>query len=387
MRTILSILKKELRRVFTDKRMIISLLLPGIVIYFTYTLLGVVTNNQKGIDINTSFNVYAFNQPEELEKIFQSETNPLIINIYTEYIDLDEAKARLENKEIDLIINYEVDFYDNMVNFDPLVDEKAPNVDLYYNSSFLESDFIYKYCSGVLQSKFNKISINHSNNVFDLALASETTLSLMSLMMPFLLITLLFSGCMASTTESIAGEKERGTIATLLITPIKRTHLVLGKVAGLSIVSLVGSVASFIGLLLSLPNLYGSGIDISEVYSFGTYIAIFAVIISTVLLFTVILSIVSTFAKSIKEASQFAIPVMLIVVLIGMLSMFFNLSGNSFTYLIPVYNSVSCLSSLFSLSFDLSNFIITIIANFVYVVIGVYILTKMFNNEKFIFNK
>ena len=68
--------------------------------------------------------------------------------------------------------------------------------------------------------------------------------------------------------ESIAGEKERGTIATLLVTPMKRSSLALGKVFSLSIIALLAGCSSFIGTFAALPKMMGgelTGVD-SSVY-------------------------------------------------------------------------------------------------------------------------
>jgi sodium transport system permease protein len=70
-----------------------------------------------------------------------------------------------------------------------------------------------------------------------------------------LIIMFLFSGAMSIGPDSIAGEKERGTIATLLVTPVKRSEIAIGKVMSLSIISLFSATSSFIGIMLSLPKL------------------------------------------------------------------------------------------------------------------------------------
>ena len=66
-------------------------------------------------------------------------------------------------------------------------------------------------------------------------------------MMPLLILVFLFSGCMAIAPESIAGEKERGTIATILVTPIRRSELALGKIFSLSIIALLSGLSSTVG--------------------------------------------------------------------------------------------------------------------------------------------
>lgn len=193
---------------------------------------------------------------------------------------------------------------------------------------------------------------------------------------------------MAVAPESIAGEKERGTIASLLITPVKRSTIALGKIIALSITGLASATSSFIGLMVSLPKLAGtdSGFDLS-IYGVGTYLLVFLVIISTVLVFTVLISLISTYAKSIKEASSFAMPLMIIVMLVGVSTMMGTASNNTALYLIPVYNSTNALLSIFSLQVDYLNLAITIISNLLITGLGVFVLTRMFNSEKIMFRK
>src|SRR5690554_8033770 len=100
-------------------------------------------------------------------------------------------------------------------------------------------------------------------------------------MLPFLLVIFLFSGVMQVSIESIAGEKERGTIATILTTPIKRSELAIGKIVSLSLIALVSAFSSFLGLILSIPKLMGS-MDLElQIYGFGEYSLLFLVLAST----------------------------------------------------------------------------------------------------------
>ena len=125
-----------------------------------------------------------------------------------------------------------------------------------------------------------------------------------------------------------------------------------------------------------------------SMYNLLTYIEILILMIVMVLLFTVVLSIISTFAKSVKEASQYSLPVMVIVMMFAMTSMMGTGASNvTLLYLIPVYNIVQCMNAIFSLSFNVVNFLITIFSNIVYIGIGIYLLTRMFNSEKIMFNK
>lgn len=89
---------------------------------------------------------------------------------------------------------------------------------------------LYALLDGYESSLSNKFDINSGSGSYDLATDADTAGTFLSSMMPMLLMIFLFSGCMSTAPESIAGEKERGTIATLLITPLRRRDLALGKI-------------------------------------------------------------------------------------------------------------------------------------------------------------
>lgn len=210
-----------------------------------------------------------------------------------------------------------------------------------------------------------------------------------SMMVPMLMMAFLFSGCMAVAPESIAGEKERGTIATLLVTPLKRSHLAMGKVISLSIIAILSGLSSFLGTMLSLPKLMGDGDAINaSVYSMQDYLTLLLVILSTVLVIVAVVSIVSAFAKNVKEATGWVTPIMIVSMLLGVTSMVESLCKTEpVWFLIPLYNSVQCMNAIFSLNVDIVNIAVTVVSNICYAGIGVLVLTKMFDNEKVMFSK
>lgn len=334
-----------------------------------------------------NYTVYIYNEPSSLTSL--SQTDKYKITTKNTQLSTDEAKNLIKDKQIDLLIIYDEDFEQKMLS------ENKPNVEVFYNSTSIESNTIYNYYITALSSmSIDSVNYNYYVNTlgtnYDLATKEDTSMQMITMMVPFLLMLLLFSGCMSVASESIAGEKERGTIATLLVTPTKRSHIAIGKVLALAIASLVSSLSSFLGLILSLPKLMGGEQEMTlSMYTFSTYFNILILMIISVIFFTVLLSIISTFAKSVKEASQYALPVMIIVMMFGITSLLGtnNISSSILVYLIPVYNTVQCMGAIFSLTFNLPAFIMTVISNIVYISIGIYALTKMFSSEKIMFNK
>ena len=389
MRNILTIIKKELCRFFTDKRMLATLILPGLLIYFVYSLMGGVMKDMMKVDDSYTYSVYVANQPASLVVLNESEDYDIEVTEVTNLdADKDNLLLKLKDKEIDLFIIYDEDF-DAKYNT-----SNIPSIEIYYNSVSTPSQEIYTYYSSgltILAMGTPKIIINGNiDATYDQATKEDISSMMMTMIMPFLLTILLFSGCMTIAIESIAGEKERGTIATLLVTPVNRSAISIGKIIALSITALVSALSSFLGLILSLPKLMeGISLDMAGVYGVGEYIALLGIIVVTVLLFTVILSIVSCFAKSVKEANTYATPVMILVMVLSLVSSYGSTvaSTNLPFYFIPVLNSVQCMTGIFSMTFNPLYFVITIVSNFVYVALGVLVLNKMFDSEKMMFNK
>lgn len=387
MNKLLTIIKKELRRFFFDKRMLFTLIMPGFLIFIVYSLMGNFISDAFTPDDDYTYNVHIVNNQEEYDNFIDNEEYTFNIT-YIEETNIESSKQEITNKNIDLLIFFDKDF-SMQVN-----QGQTPKISIYYNSSSTESleiyNYVYSYLMNSSVSVDYKYLVNMEEDSYNLATQEDMSAQVITMMLPFLLIVLLFTGCLAITSESIAGEKERGTINTLLVTPTKRSHIALGKIIALSLTSLVSASASFIGLIGSLPSLLsstGEGITL-QMYNVGTYIALFGVILVTVIFFTTILSLVSTLAKNVKESSQWSSVIMILVMMLGVTSLIGmgDIPSAPYLYLIPVYNSVLCMSSIFSLSVNILNFIITILSNVLYISLGVYLLAKMFNSEKIMSN-
>ncbi len=243
----------------------------------------------------------------------------------------------------------------------------------------------------MLLSKTNRpaFTINSSAQKFDLASERDLTASITSMLVPMLMFSLLASACISVAPESIAGEKERGTMATMLITPIRRVELAIGKILSLSCFALLSGISSFIGVILSLPKLTSGfvGVDTAAMYSVGDYFMVFGIIISVVLLIISAFSVMSAFAKSVKEAGTLIAPLMILIILMGMASMFFTASPSIGLYLIPLLGSGLAMASIMSFSASGLGVALSIISNIVVSLGLVVLLTFMFKSERIMFKK
>ncbi len=368
MKNLWTIIKKELKRFFTDKRMMMALLLPGILVFILYSIMGNVMNNVTGDDEHV-YTLRIDNEPDGYRFLTGDKY---------EYIEASEEsyETMIEEEKLDIYIVFDEEWSEKLENGD------KPSVTFYFNNASIPSSNLYTTYTSFLNEQTKTFTTVTTN------LAKDEDISMMFLtnLLPFLLISFLFSGSVAVAPESIAGEKERGTIASLLITPVKRSTIALGKIIALSIVALVSAASSFFGIIFSLDKITGTSVSLS-IYGIGTYISLFAVLLSTILVFIVLISLISAYAKSIKEASSLATPLMIVIMAVGMSTMFGTAATSPWLYLIPVFNSVNVLLTLFSGKFVALPFILTLVSNVLISGLGVFLLTKMFNSERIMFRK
>lgn len=390
MREIFVIVKKELKRFFTDKRMIMSLILPGVLIFVLYSVMGNFIGKAITPADDYEYVICVENESATLEGYLSA----LGFKYKKESAAREEAEKKLVDKEIDLYVSFSEGFDDANA------DKASKNVVIKYNSAKSESAKIYSALQTVyMQNSVASVDYNYAINAGvenpDMATEEDVVKMMLTMFVPFILMVFLVTGSVSVASESIAGEKERGTIATLLVTPVKREYIALGKIIALTVTSLFSSLVSFVGLMASLPNLLQleqigdvTSIDLS-VYGASTFVGMLGIILITVMMFTMIMSVLSTFAKSVKEATQFVTPAMIVVMLASVTSMIGGGKAvtNPALYLIPIYNCAQCLTMLFSGEFYGLCYLFTILSDALFVVLGVVLLAKMFNNEKIMLNK
>ena len=388
-----TIIKKECARFFGDRTMLMTtVIMPGLLIYLIYSFMG--NNFMQPKEEETAI-MYVENLPESVHPVLEA----LPLEMVTENFDAEKLRNELVLKDSKyILLVFPEDFDSLTAQYDPTCGHQmAPNVQLLYNSASESSQQAYSMVSAALDAYestiCNRFDINNTvdgSAEYDLASNEDVVGNFFSELIPMLLLLMAFSGCMSIAPPSIAGEKERGTIATLLVTPLKRRELALGKVLSLSFFAMLSGLSSFLGMMLSLPKLIHAdemGLD-ANIYQVSDYVTLLLLIFSTVLILVSVTSIISTKAKSVKAASAVMAPLMLVVMLVGMIPMMSGTKVDSIAYyLIPIYNSVLAMSQVFAHEAHLMPIIITIAANALYTGLGIWVLTKMFNSEKVMFSK
>lgn len=388
MKNILTVIKKEFSRFFRDKRLVLSLILPGVLIYFIYSFLGDgILSNVGGTDENYVCQVYTVNMPDAFKTPFEGLEKLQLHEISAD--EADEHRQAVADQEEDLLVVFPENFEEDYNAVLAGTSTELPRVNVYYNTVRTEGTQAYTLFAGVLSVFQQQVTPYFLSDVQDLASEKDMTGMIFSMIAPMLVLMFLFSGCMAVAPESIAGEKERGTLATMLVTPVRRSHIAAGKIIALSTLSLLSGLCSFLGIILSLPKLMGAAGSLSAaVYTIGDYAMLLGIVLSSVLVIVALVSVVSAFAKSVKEATAMIGPLMILVMLLGVSTMFSSGSTGSYLwYLIPLYNSARAMNGVFSFAASPVAVLITVVINVVAAMGLAFLLAKMFDSEKIMFNK
>ena len=399
MSNVLTIIKKELFRFFGDKRLVMTtVILPGAMIYVMYSLMGGFMQREFSLEEDYVASAYVKNFPEELDRLAKERGVPIE---WTKWDggEPEEVFRKIEEGDLDLAVVFPEGFMKEVESYETGKGE-APGIEIYYNSAKTNSFSFYNLLTRLLdayeKTLVNKFDVNRSEETseegslgkYDRAPKNGIAGQLLSGMLPLLIMTFIFSGCQGVAPESIAGEKERGTMATLLVTPVKRSSIALGKVVALSVTALLSGISSFLGTILSIPQMMGDRVDLTVTsYGAGDYAVLFLVIVSTVFVLVSAISIISSLAGSVKEATTLMAPFMIIVMLISLLPMLGMDVGGKAAYFVPLLGSVKAMAGIFGFTPDIPMALLSIVVNVLVSGILVVVLTFLFSSEKVMFGR
>lgn len=379
--------KKELARFFSNRASaFVAIVLPGLLIFLMWSVMGNAMSSMFSPDEAESPKVAVVNMPADVGSF--AATAGIDVEEIADLPEAGQIRESIEEGEMNAFAVFPEGFDETVETYDPASGMIAPQVEVYYDSADTASTNAFAAFTSVLDayesSLSNRFDVNGGGGVYDVADGNDQSMKFIVSIVPLLLFILLFSGCMSVAAESVAGEKERGTMATLLATPVRRSEIALGKVVALAFIGLAIAASSFIGIVAGLPNLMQGQLNIN-LYGVPEYALLILVIFSTTLVMVVLIAIVSALAKTTKEAQVYLTPLMIVVMGIGFLGMFGEAKTDVAFYLIPLYNSVQCMIGIFTFEFQPLDIVVCIISNLIYTGIGVAVLRRMFDSERLMF--
>lgn len=209
----------------------------------------------------------------------------------------------------------------------------------------------------------------------------------------YMVILLCMTGCMYPAMDLTAGEKERGTMETILSSPISRVHLVLGKfflvlttslvTAGLSVTSM--GVSFWVLERLHAFDKAGSGAGQLQLrIGIGTVLSIFIMVLPLAVLFSAGVMTVALFAKSYKEAQSYITPLMFLVIIPAVCAML-PIDLNAKLALVPILNASLLCKELVTGTYHWNFIAIIFSSTCVYAAAALFLAVKMFQREDVLF--
>ncbi len=405
------IIKKELKRVFGDKKLVFSMfILPAIIMIVLYGLMGFMMGAMNS-DIEEHINkVYIVNADEKLKNAITASDFVKTSDItYLNEADYrkDEQKLRDEilNGDSQLIVYMEEDFGTKFANYTDK-NSPVPQMKVSYNTTenysnntygMFTSKVLEVYRTDLLKERIGSLEMLNVFEMKDDIIEKEEKAKsrFISMMLPYMIVIMLFAGAMGVGVDAMAGEKERGTLASMLLSPIKRTSIAGGKIVAMMILSGLSAVVYVVSMMIAMPvmsTLGGSQTELSEGLGGLSLDAVQglqlgAIMIALVFLFVSIISFLAIRAKDTKAASSMISPVYIVVMVAGMLTMF--MSGKDvpvYRYFIPVYGNAVAIKDLCNGELLAANFLASLAGTVIVAIILTLGIAKSFDDEKIMFN-
>lgn len=390
---------KEMARIFRDRKMVFAVFLLPVLIMVV--LLSVINNLQGKMHDDIEEHqavIWIQNEPESF-RAFLKESGISCSVRTAEGSDEDQVKNEILNGKADLYLVFPAEF-DRVISGYQEGDE-IPDIHTYYNPSENYSSQAYQTIStGLLESYRQSLlaarvgtqdavtvfTVNKDNDGVRIQDQEKASGQALGMMLPYFITLLLFAGAMGIGTDMIAGEKERGTMASLLVAPVKRSSIVLGKVFALMTVSGISSLIYVAGMVICMPFMMDSMSGLEDALNLKLdpvqILMLGCLLIAIAFLYAAVVALISVFAKTTKEASTYIMPVYMVVLVIGLLTMFRTGDGNPYDYYIPFYNSAVALQSILSHELSVFHFAVTLAETLVLGGILTVLIARAFNNEK-----
>lgn len=373
-------IKKELRSIVRDKKSLLMmaltpLFIPIFVILMSY-MYETLTNNtdEDKYTIGINYNLSTIER-ELLDDRIE------VVN----YKDINELdKAYKDNKIIGYLTknNDDYNIYINSQTEDG-------SIVLMYLTSYLDNYNTYLGQNYLLENNIdiNKVYNNIKYTTNELKGESIFASEVVLMAVTFTIMAITLSAIYAST-DSTAGEKERGTLETILTFPISRKELILGKYFSISI---SGIITMIIGILLSVLSLLfvKNNFSIYDNVVFNINITSIILTIIILLFYTLFISglciTIASFTKTFKEAQSALTPISLITCIPMFLSML-NINLNNILNIIPIVNHTIVINDILTNNINITNILLTIISSCLYITILIIFISKIYKSEKILFS-
>lgn len=396
MKMIAIIFRKELKDMLRDRRtLFFMIIMPFLIIFLIVNL-----SMRLGMDMEKRA------QEKELHvAVFSAVPLPAFVNLL-QTMEKVKIDTRLPRSEINQAVNdgrldFAISFADD---FSEKIDlERTNEVAVFYKASTSENERALGRIQKVLEA-YGKQLLNLRLEKKTLTSAFVEPIKIVEMdissirekmgqrvggMLPYLLVIFCFLGAMYPAIDLAAGEKERGTMETLLVSPATRLQIVVGKFLVVTASGIFTALTSVLWLFLVFrqskmipPEILSVVLKLIE---WKSLLLFFSMIIPLCAFFAAILLSVSVFAKSYKEASSIIAPLNMIIIIPVLIGIFPGIKLSSTTALIPILNISLATKEI--IAGTISSWLMAeiFLVLFALAAVGLIFCTRWFNRETVIF--
>ena len=328
------VFKKEIKELLRDRKTLFFMIaLPLLIFPLIFGIVGFVSKQaidkaeSQVLDYGIVGGQYAPDIVKELQQ-------PDKFNQVEIAVDADYA-ALIRSDTIDFVLEIPANYSSNVL------ENGQANLKLHFNDAGL--NLVYKRVNAIVKSQ-SELFQQSAFATLGLVEAKQSALIKPILlekvntaddrenwgekiggMLPYLLFIICLTGAMAPATDIGAGEKERGTLETLLISPIDRNKIVMGKFLTIGFAGTMTALITVLSMLI-WGLVMSQGMAIKFVADFMAQIAItdflliFLMLVPVVAIFAAVLLSISIYAKSFKEAQSYMGPMTILVIVPIMLA-------------------------------------------------------------------
>lgn len=393
LRNSLVVYRKELRDMLRDKRTIRSMiiipmiafpLLYGGIIYFVTKTMGqaqrevstvMVEGGQNSPKITAALHGFSQISIEPYQRDAKQEVDDKKIRALVVIPDgFDAAIASGKNAKVS------IDFYEGDEKSEIAKDHLQKFFDDYRTQVARAS----LKAHGLSPALLEPFTVDASN----VAPPTKVGAAMLGGWIPYLIIILSFTGAMYPAMDLTAGEKERGTMETILTSPVSRTDLVIGKFLMVFTAAVVTAVLSLVsmGVLWSQRGKLGMGSQALQIaIDPSSVLAVIVLLLPLAVLFAAVLLAVALFAKSYREAQSYVSPLVFIVIAPAIVGALPGIDLNWKTALVPILNTSLVSKEIIGGSYPWLSIAAIFGMTCVYAGIALAWAVRMFNREDVLF--
>ena len=395
MNIIFSIFKKELTDVLRDRRTLFFMIaMPVIVmpLIFIGSLKFQEYQNKKSEE--KILNIAIVNESDDIQ-IRDYILNQKGVNLI-ENIDADSLEKGIKSDSLQGGLYIGKNFLNNIST------NQMGTVEIYYKSSDLMSkakkrinNALDQYKNEVVSERLLRFDID--KNLLeplqiidkDMSTKKETIGKALGGLVPYMLVIFIFLGAMYPAIDLGAGEKERGSLETLLSSPATKFEITVGKLMVVSLTGLVSGLISVVGITApmyfidNIPDQIKS--TVLEIISPFMIISVIFLMIPIAIFFASMLLSISFYARSFKEAQSLMGPLNIIIIVPLMLTLGPGIEIDHITALIPLINVGLLTKEILAGSVEPIYFIETLSSLLFFAAIGIRFSVYWFNKENTIF--